>query len=100
MEDFEKESRYMRAKERVDHIKKFYASLTSYIIVISFLAGLNYYLDQWSYAWFLWPALGWGIGLVFQWLKTYDVNPFFGRNWEERKIKEFMQEDEQIKKWE
>lgn len=100
MEELEKENRYIRAKERVAEIKKFYTSLISYVVIISMLAGLNYYVDQWSYPWFLWAAFGWGIGLVFQWFKVYGMSPFFGRNWEERKIREFMQEDDRVKRWE
>lgn len=76
MEELEKENRYIRAKERVAEIKKFYTSLISYVVIISMLAGLNYYVDQWSYPWFLWAAFGWGIGLVFQWFKVYGMSPF------------------------
>ncbi len=94
------DNKYLRAKERVAEVKKFYTSLVSYILVISFLAGLNYYADEWRYAWFLWPALGWGIGLVFQGIKAFDMNPFFGKSWEDRKIKEFMKDDKVSNKWE
>ncbi|PKA99913.1 2TM domain-containing protein [Flavobacteriaceae bacterium MAR_2009_75] len=100
MRNVEKENKYLRAKERVEEVKKFYMSLLSYIVVIGFLAGLNYYTDRWNYPWFLWAAMGWGIGLIFQGIKAFGKNPFFGRNWEERKIKEFMQEDERLSRWE
>ncbi len=100
MENLEKENKYLRAKERVAGVKKFYTSLISYAAVITFLGALNYYINEWSYPWFLWAALGWGIGLGFQAVKAFGKNPFFGRNWEERKIKEFMQEDERINRWE
>lgn len=46
---------------------RFYRNLSSYIIVIGMLALINAMTPgPW---WFQWPALGWGIGLVFQ-LKT------------------------------
>lgn len=96
----DKENKYLRARERVAEIKKFYNGLISYMVVIAALAGLNYYVDQWNYPWFLWAALGWGIGLAFQAAKAYKLNPFFGRNWEERKIKEFMQDDSRKSQWE
>ncbi|MDE3740787.1 2TM domain-containing protein [Maribacter polysaccharolyticus] len=100
METTEKDNKYFRAKDKVEGIKKFYTSLISYIFFICFLAAINYWTDQWRYPWFLWAAFGWGIGLVFQAFKVFDLNPLFGRNWEERKIKEFMQEDEkQQKRW-
>lgn len=100
MEDYSKENKYLRAKEKVECLKKFYGNLTSYLLVISFLAILNYYTNEWRYMWFLWAAFGWGIGLVFHALKTFDLNPFFGRDWEERKIKELMREDDDLKRWE
>jgi len=94
MEDQNRENKYLRAKDRVESLKKFYSNLTSYIIVISILAGINYWNNQWSYMWFLWAAFGWGIGLTFHAFKVFGLNIFFGRNWEERKIQEFMEEDD------
>ena len=99
MEQRSKESKYIRAKERVEELKKFYGNLTSYVIVISGLAALNYYVNEWRYMWFLWAALGWGIGIVFHAIGTFGFNPFFGKDWEERKIKEFMDNEQTPKKW-
>lgn len=100
MENFNKENKYLRAKERVEELKKFYGNLTAYVIVISILAGINYWSNEWRYMWFLWAAFGWGIGLFFHAMRTFNLNPFFGRNWEERKIKEFMQDEEHKNRWE
>ncbi|GGD58652.1 2TM domain-containing protein [Muriicola marianensis] len=100
MENFDKENKYLRAKERVERLRKFYSNLTSYVVVISALALINYYTNEWRYMWFLWAAFGWGIGILFHAIGTFDLNPFFGRSWEQRKIKEFMREDEEINKWE
>ena len=88
------ENKYLRAKERVDELKKFYGNLTSYIFVIGVLAIINYFTNEWRYMWFLWAAFGWGIGLVFHALRTFNLNPFFSKDWEERKIREFMDEEE------
>jgi len=99
MENSKRDSKYLRAKERVEEIKKFYNSLISYILVIALLAGVNYYTNEWAYPWFLWAAFGWGIGLIFQATKTFGLNPFFGRDWEERKIKEYMRKDEKRTRW-
>lgn len=100
MEDFSKENKYLRAKDRVERLKKFYGNLTSYVIVISGLAVINYLTNDWVYMWFLWAAFGWGIGIVFHAIGTFDLNPFFGRSWEERKIKELMRDEDEIKRWE
>ena len=93
------ENKYLRAKERVDELKKFYGNLTSYVLVITGLAILNYYTNGWSYMWFLWAAFGWGIGLIFHAIGTFNLNPFFGKDWEKRKIKELMDKDEKQRKW-
>ncbi len=95
MENFDKESKYLKAKEKVEELKKFYSNLTSYIVVIAGLALINYYTNGFYYPWFLWPALGWGIGLAFHAAKAFGWNPLLNKNWEERKIKEYMDDDDQ-----
>jgi hypothetical protein len=93
------EENYLRAKEQVKKIKDFYTHLFTYILVISFLAGVNYYSNQWVYPWFLWALGGWGIGIVFDGLQAFQINPLFNKKWEEDKIKALM-EEEQNQKWE
>lgn len=100
MQDFNKENRYLKAKERVEELKKFYGNLTSYVLVISLLAGINYWTNDWRYMWFLWAAFGWGIGLFFHAINTFNLNPFFGRDWERRKIREFMDDEDHKNRWE
>lgn len=89
---------YVRARKHVEEVKEFYYSLISYIIVIPFLAFINYW-TFWEYQWFWWPMLGWGIGLLFHAYKVYVNDGMFGRNWERRKIEEFMREDEENNRW-
>lgn len=91
MKDYEKLD---RAREIVKKQKEFYSSLTAYIIVIPFLAFINWFTMGFGFPWFLFAAAGWGIGLVFQYMEAFDRNPFFSRDWEERKIKQFMEEKE------
>ncbi len=99
MEPIERENKYFKAKAHVGAIKKFYSSLLSYAIFITFLGGLNYWINQWSYPWFLWAAFGWGLGLVFQGIKVFGFNPFFGKDWEDKKIRELMEKEEDSKRW-
>ena len=94
------EQKYLRARERVERLRKFYGNLTAYIFVISLLAFINYWTNDWNYMWFLWPAFGWGLGLTIHAIATFNLNPFFGKAWEERKIREFMKEEENQKRWE
>ena len=40
----------------------------------------------------LYPLAGWGIGIVIHGLTTFPFG-IFGKEWEERKIKEYMEKD-------
>lgn len=81
---------YQKAKEKVEAIKGFYGNLLAYCIVIPILVYINYITT--SFAWVIFPAVGWGFGLVMNGFYAYGYNPLFGKDWEERKIKEFMNE--------
>ncbi|MEP0266502.1 2TM domain-containing protein [Dokdonia sp.] len=94
MTEEERRDKYERAKQRVADLKKFYTEVISYVAFIVMLGGLNYYLNEWRYMWFLWAAFGWGIGLVFRAYKIYVKSSFFGRDWEERKIREYLDKDD------
>lgn len=101
MEQTNEKLRYQRAVERISELKKFYSELTIYFIVMITLAWANYYSNEWSYMWFLWPAAGWGIGIVISALKVFGLTLFMNKGWEERKLKQFMEEDSTTsnKKW-
>ena len=98
--NYQKEESYNQAKKRVGEIKGFYGNLTSYIIVnIGFLI-LNLMTSP-EHLWFFWPMLGWGIGVVFHGMRVFNYMPFLGKDWEERKMKEFIdKENEQKDSWE
>ncbi len=88
----DKEQTYRRAKERVQKIKEFYGNLTAYIIIIPFLAFINYRTTGFRIPWVIFPLIGWGIGLIFHASEAYGYHPFLGKNWEEKKIKQYMSE--------
>ncbi|SHI63111.1 Sensor histidine kinase, LytS/YehU family [Aquimarina spongiae] len=87
-----KELKYNRAKERVQKIKEFYGNFISYIIVIPFLAFINYSTTGFGIPWVIFPIVGWGIGVIFHYAEAYDRHPIFGKDWEKRKIKKYMEE--------
>jgi hypothetical protein len=87
------QERYSRAKARVEEIRSFYSHLFIYIIVIAGIAALNYYHNEWRFAWFLFAAGGWAIGLAAHGLAIFGANPFTNKKWEERKIKEIMEKE-------
>jgi len=97
-QDYIEDKRYQRAKDRVEALKGFYGNLTAYLIVIPFLVFVNY---RWAsgFPWSIFPALGWGFGLLAHGLEAYGYNPFLGKNWEERKIRELMERDNEEKKY-
>ncbi len=94
MNEIDKENKYLRAKQKVADIKKFYTGLLTYVVFISLLAALNYYTNEWANPWFLWAAFGWGIAIVIHAFKAFEWLPFMGRNWEDKKIKEYMDKDD------
>jgi sensor histidine kinase YesM len=86
------EKRYLKAKERVDALKGFYGNLTAYLIVIPSLWWLNYKTTD--FLWAIFPTLGWGFGLTMHAMEAFGYNPLWGKRWEEKKIKELMENDD------
>ena len=86
------QDRYARAKKRVDEIKGFYSHFMVYIFVNAALCLINLLTDP-QHLWFYWPLFGWGIGIVAHAFSTFGVFGYFGRDWEERKIKEIMEKE-------
>ncbi|WP_264521923.1 2TM domain-containing protein [Flavobacterium sp. N1994] len=93
MEQYNEEyERYQRAKKQVDEIRGFYGHLLSFVLVMLILLFINLkYTPQ--NLWFFWPMLGWGIGLLFHGLKAFNFSPFLGKDWEQKKIKEFIDKE-------
>lgn len=98
--DFRKEEAYLRAKKKVDSLIGFYWHFAVYVVVNVFLIlliGLNSeqgFRGFGPYA----TAVFWGIGLVFHFIGVFGPDFFFGKDWEKRKIQEFM--DKEDRNWE
>lgn len=80
---------FEKARKRVEDIKGFYTHLVVYILVNAFLLILNL-ITSTDTMWFIWPLLGWGIGLFVHFLSVFVLEGFFGSDWEDRKIKDLM----------
>lgn len=89
-----KEEAYYRAKKHVEEIKGFYANLISYSLVIPFLIFINY-RTSWDFQWFWFPMLGWGMGIIFHAFGVFG----YGKSWEDRKIQEILNKENNQKKW-
>ena len=90
--NYNEEERYYYARKKVNDIKGFYGNLIAYIVFNLFFLILNL-LTSPSHLWFYWPLFGWGVGVLFHGMKVFGYSPFFGKDWEERKIKEFMEKE-------
>lgn len=93
------ESAYIRARKHVEELQGFYYSLISYVIVIPFLIFIWYTFTPMTIQWFWFPIFGWGLGLCIQAYRVFVHNGAFGRSWEQRKIKEFMRQEEENNRW-
>ncbi len=78
---------YVRAKERVEKLKGFYGNLISYCTVIPILIIIN--VNTSGFQWFWFPMLGWGFGVTMHAFETFG----YGKAWEEKKIREILNKD-------
>ncbi len=74
---------------RVRQIKAFYLHVVKYSAVMTFLLVINLTTSP-SYLWVVWPALGWGIGLVGHGLTTFELVPFLNGDWEKRRVEHYL----------
>lgn len=77
------------ALAHVRKVKGFYIHLTQYLIVISILAGVNLTSFP-QYLWFVWPALGWGLGVLSHGATVFGVVPFLDGDWERRQVEKHL----------
>lgn len=97
--NYTERERYYRAYQKVEEIKKFYEHLTIYLLINPILIVVNVMTSP-GYLWFVWSLLGWGIAIVLHGLKAFSYLPFFNNEWEERKIREILEKDNnQNNKW-
>ncbi len=76
---------YAQARKRVEEKKGFFVHLTVYVVVNAIIFAVWWItMGGHGYPWFIWPLLGWGIGIVFHFLGVF----FFDRetDWERREV--------------
>lgn len=84
------EQRYYKAQKRVKAVKGFYTHLSIYCVIIPIIIFINLRYEP-HFHWFWFSLLGWGTGLFFHWFSVFGIRLLgLGNDWEERKIKEFM----------
>jgi uncharacterized ion transporter superfamily protein YfcC len=82
-ETMNEEEIYKQARKYVQDKKDFVTHLCIYIVVNTMLA-IIWAITSRGYPWFIWPMLGWGVGLVFHGLSVF----VFDRqgNWERSEV--------------
>jgi len=83
---------YERAKKQVRKLKGFYQHLAVYLLVNALLFVINLVTSS-SALWFYWPLFGWGIAIVIHAASVFGGGRLWGKEWEERRIKELMDKD-------
>jgi hypothetical protein len=96
------EQHYVLTRKRVEKISKFYKHLAIYIVVNIFLSAIfivgdindgdtfnEAFFDFHNYK--IW--IYWGIGIIFQAINTFGLSILFNKDWEKRKIEQYMNED-------
>ncbi len=97
------EIRFQNALKRVKKIKGFYTHAIVYVVINIMIVIVNIqnidkgesYFEFHNFA----TAFFWGIGLLAHGLSVFGPHLILGKDWEDRKIKELM-EQEKNSKWE
>ena len=102
--DYSQEELFLKAEKKVKELKGFYTHLFLYIIIILIWAVVLLVVkDVPSYSQYGLFGMGygilatvvfWGIGIFFHWLGVFGKNISFSKDWENRKIQEFLDKDE------
>ncbi|AAB86195.1 conserved hypothetical protein [Methanothermobacter sp. CaT2] len=88
MEDDE----YKRARKRVEDLKGFYIHISVFTIVNLTLFLINLLSTPGTW-WFYWITVFWGIGIIWHAFGVFIGDRFLGKEWEEKKIKEYMERE-------
>ena len=75
----------MLAFNHVRKLKGFYIHLAQYVLIIPMLFAINLWTGT-HYIWAIYPALGWGLGLLFHALVVFERFSPFGADWEKQQV--------------
>jgi hypothetical protein len=84
---------YRSARKQARELRGFYIHLVCYCTIIPMLICINVIFVP-DFYWFPFSMFGWGTGLLFHWMAVKKFTPFLGRGWEEKKMKQFMEQEE------
>ena len=97
------QEKYARAAKKVKRIKGFYSHLLAYIVVNLMIVVVNVQNLDPGESYFQWEnffTLGfWGLFIIAHAMSVFMPDIILGKNWEERKIKEYM-DKQKNERWE
>ncbi len=95
-------SKKERAKKKVEELKGFYIHLMVYVFVnimisvvvtVSLMYNGQGFFESLSNFGTYSTWIFWGIGIFFHGLKVFSFSPFFNKDWEERQIQKYLDEE-------
>ncbi|SEA06373.1 2TM domain-containing protein [Bizionia paragorgiae] len=97
------QERYQRAAKQVKKIKGFYSHALVYIVINIMIVIINIQNLDPGESYFQWhnfiTLFFWGIGLLAHGLSVFIPTMVMGKDWEERKIREYMEKSKN-NRWE
>jgi hypothetical protein len=85
---------YEKARKRVEARIGFYIHLGVYVAVNALLIVINLLTSR-EYLWFMWPLMGWGMGVLFHGLGVFVFSK--GSSIKERMIRKEMEKQARTK---
>lgn len=90
---YKEEKAYLNAKKKVKDIKGFYIHLLVNLLSLPIIIVVNLVFSP-GYHWFWFPTAGILIVTLIHWFMVFGESKFgFGKDWEDSKIKELMEEE-------
>ena len=97
----EKKQRYESARKRLRNIQIFYIHLAGYLVLVAAILYNFYVIEEGPYkstitALNLSVLVGWTVFIILHAWRVFREKKFFKKEWEERKIKEYLQDQEDL----
>lgn len=89
-QEFSEEDR--EAVEYVRDIKGFYTHFVFYLFTVTAMIVANLVMSPGN-LWFIWPTLGWGLGVASHGLAVFEIFSLFGVDWEKRQIEKRLKQN-------
>ncbi len=89
MEDLTQHPRYRQAQRHARAVRGFYVHALVFVLVNAGLVAINL-MGTPGRLWFGWGMAGWGVGLAAHAVSVFAFDRMFGREWEEHKIRNYL----------